>query len=175
LLNSSTAAVSLDAAPAAEEPLLANLLELYVHDLSGVFSHVELGPNGRFGYPRLPLYWLEPAMRFPFVIRCDGRVAGFVLATRGSPVIPDADVHDVAEFFVMRQYRGGGVGKEAAMLLWRRFPCRWTVRVADGNAAAMAFWRAAIAKIPSVHVTEWTLSGGLYGWRVFQFDAAGLS
>ena len=168
---SSAGVVSLDTAQAAEEPLLANLIELYIHDLSDVFTHVELGPNGRFGYPRLPLYWAEPDKRYPFLIRCDGHVAGFVLATRGSPVVPDPDVHDVAEFFVMRRYRKVGVGKEAAMLLWRRFPCSWTIRVAEGNVGALAFWRASIANIPQVKVTEWTLSSGLYAWRVFKFDA----
>jgi hypothetical protein len=42
--------VTLDAATEADAELLSNLLELYIHDLSGVFPSVELGANGRFGY-----------------------------------------------------------------------------------------------------------------------------
>ena len=75
--------VSLDAATAADDTLLANLLELYIHDLSAAFPDVALGPDGRFGYPPLPLYWSEPDRRFAYLIRVDGRTAGFVLATRG--------------------------------------------------------------------------------------------
>ena len=38
-----------------QEPVLANLLELYSHDFSE-FHEIELGADGRFGYPSLPLY-----------------------------------------------------------------------------------------------------------------------
>ena len=38
--------------------MLSNLLELYVHDLSEIFP-VEIGPEGRFGYETLRLYWAE--------------------------------------------------------------------------------------------------------------------
>src|SRR5690349_11183879 len=109
--------VALDRATVAEAPLLANLLELYVHDVSDVFTHVELGADGRFGYAKLPLYFSEPERRFPFLIRSGGRVAGFALATRGSPAAAEPgvhhvhDVHDVAEFFVLKRYRGARVGE----------------------------------------------------------------
>jgi len=113
--------VSLDVATAADHTLLSNLLELYIHDLSRAFPNVEMGPDGRFGYRRLPLYWSEPARRFAFLIKCGGRVAGFVLVTRGSPDSPeteDENALDVAEFFVMRRYRRSGVGRRAAFLVW---------------------------------------------------------
>ena len=51
--------VSLQRATPDMAPMLGNLLELYVHDLSEVFP-VELGPDGRFGYEKLPLYWAQP-------------------------------------------------------------------------------------------------------------------
>ena len=87
-----TPLVTLDSATPADAALLSNLLELYTHDLSAAFPNVELGPDGRFGYDKLPLYWAEPDRRFPFLIHCSGRVAGFALATRGSPVAADPDV-----------------------------------------------------------------------------------
>jgi len=41
--------VSLDQASEGDSVLLSNLLELYIHDMSEVFPHVQLGPDGRFG------------------------------------------------------------------------------------------------------------------------------
>src|SRR5262249_5498483 len=81
-----TARISVDVAAKSEEPLLANLLELYIHDLSDIFEGLEIDPDGRFGYRRLPLFWSQPDRRFPFLIRLDGRVAGFALIQRGSPL-----------------------------------------------------------------------------------------
>ena len=131
--------VALDVATPRDSTVLANLLELYSHDLSGMFG-LEVGANGRFGYAKLPLYWQEPEHRFAFLIRHGTALAGFALATRGSPVSDDPDVFDVAEFFVMRRHRGAGIGSSAAALLWDRFAAPWTVRVAEANRGGYGFW-----------------------------------
>ena len=165
--------VSLDQASEADSALLSNLLELYIHDMSEVFPHVQLGPDGRFGYSRLPLYWSEPDRRFAFLIRCDGRIAGFILVTRGSPAVPDPDVLDVAEFFVLRQYRRAGTGREAAFMLWQRLPATWIVRVLENNnnAGALAFWRDTIATFTNGSFSESGLTRDPNEWRVFAFDS----
>jgi predicted acetyltransferase len=147
------------------------LLELYVHDLSAVFTHVRLGADGRYGYPKLPLYFSEPERRFPFFIRCAGEVAGFVLVTRGSPVALDPEVFDVAEFFVLRAWRGHGVGRAAAFRSWRERPGRWTVRVAAGNAAALAFWTRTVAAFAPEQSSKRELPGEPHVWHVFEFES----
>jgi predicted acetyltransferase len=166
-----TQTVSLDAATPADAVLLSNLLELYIHDLSDVFPAIELGQDGRFGYPKLPLYWSERERRFAFLIRCGGRVAGFVLATRGSPAVEDPDVLDVAEFFVLRRYRRSGVGRQAAFLLWKGLPGKWTVRVSEGNRGALAFWRGVVAELTNGAATELERPGQPNAWRVLCFES----
>src|SRR5450631_1295289 len=95
-----------------QEPILVNLLQLYIHDFSE-FLDVEVGPDGRFGYPDLPLYWREPD-RHPFLVHADGKLAGFALVKK-APAASDAEmVWDLAEFFVLRTYRRQRVGLEAA-------------------------------------------------------------
>ncbi len=49
------AGIELVPAAQGQEPVLANLLELYAHDFSE-FVDLTIGPDGRFHYPRLPLY-----------------------------------------------------------------------------------------------------------------------
>ncbi|HEX6763927.1 MAG TPA: GNAT family N-acetyltransferase [Polyangiaceae bacterium] len=164
-------AVSLDRASAADEPLLSNLLELYIHDLSRAFPEVELGPDGRFGYPKLALYLSEPESHFAFLIRSQGRLSGFVLATRGSPVVEDPNVLDIAEFFVIRGQRRKGVGRAAAQLLWRELPGRWVVRVSEENPAALAFWRGIIAEFTNGTMTESIRPSARNAWRVFRFES----
>jgi predicted acetyltransferase len=106
-------------APPEQEPVLANMIELYAHDFSE-FVDLKLGADGRFGYERLPLYWKEPG-RHPFLIKAGGRLAGFVFVRRGSEISDDADVWDVAEFFILRGFRRLGVGTRAAHEVWRKF------------------------------------------------------
>jgi len=162
--------VTLDPATTADAVLLSNLLELYIHDLSDVFPSVKLGVDGRFGYSKLPLYWSEPDRRFAFIIKVDGQAAGFVLATRGSPVTEDPGTFDVAEFFVIRQYRRSGVGRRAAQLLWSHLPGKWTVRVSKGNPSALGFWRRTIAHVTSGGVAEFERPGTPNSWLVLAFE-----
>lgn len=162
-------AVTLVRATERDAPLLANLLELYVHDLSSAFD-VEIGADGRFGYDKLPLYWKEPDCRWAHRIERGGRVAGLALVVRGSPASDDPDVLDVAEFFVLRRQRRSGVGREAAFQLWDAMPGRWIVRVWERNEAALAFWRETIgAYAPAAFVEE--RRPRLPGWRVFAFES----
>jgi predicted acetyltransferase len=166
--------VSLDVATSADSALLGNLLELYAHELSDVFPDLVLGPDGRFGYPQLPLYWSESGRRFAFVIRADGQVAGFVLVTRGSPATEDPEVFDVSEFFVLRRYRRVGVGRWAAQLLWHRLPGRWTVRVAEGNGGGRSFWASLLALAAAGRETVSAHAGEHTSWWVYAFDSAAL-
>lgn len=166
-----TRTTTLHRATEANQECLSNLLELYIHDVCDVFPSVELAENGRFGYPQLPLYWAEPERRFAFVIRYGESVAGFALATRGSPVTTDPETLDVAEFFVLRKFRRFGVGRDAARLLWQALPGAWTVRVAERNERALAFWSRVVAELAAGTSTEKTLPGTPNTWRVFSFEA----
>ena len=152
-----------------QAPILANLLELYAHDFSE-FHHIELGADGRFGYKYLPLYWEEPD-RHPYLVKIDGKLAGFVLVKRGSEVTGNEDVWDVAEFFIVRGYRRRGLGMKVAHEVWRRRPGRWEVRVMESNHLAKVFWERTITKFigemtPSVCVEK---NGGR--WHLFSFES----
>ena len=134
--------VELVAASRDQEPILANLLELYIHDFSE-FIPVDLGADGRFGYPNLPLYWTDPD-RHSFLIRVDGQWAGFVLTINTKAESGDRRLWDMAEFFVLRGFRRRGIGQVVAHEVWQRYSGPWQVRVMDANAGACRFWERAI-------------------------------
>jgi predicted acetyltransferase len=160
--------VSLQRATPDMAPMLSNLLELYVHDLSEIFP-VELGPDGRFGYETLPLYWADPATHYAFLIKRGSHVAGFAFATRGSPASDDPEDLDVAEFFVLRGYRRSGVGRQAAMALWDSVPGHWVVRVSEANRPGLPFWSEVIRSYTCGDFVERVRPGNPQSWRVFRF------
>jgi predicted acetyltransferase len=167
--DAKTSLTQIEVVPATpeQEPVIANLLELYAHDFSE-FADLKIGADGRFGYERLPLYWKE-SNRFPFLVRANGDLAGFVLVQQGSQISGEGQVWDIAEFFVLRGYRRHGVGVRVAHDVWRMFTGRWEVRVTDKNLVAQAFWKHAISEFtgmpPESALTE------VVGkrWHVFSF------
>lgn len=155
--------VEVIAAAPEQEPILANLLELYAHDFSE-FLDLDLGPDGRFGYKQLPLYWIE-ANRYPFLVRVDGKLTGFVLVKR------DGAVWDMAEFFVVRAYRRRGVGTGIAHQVWRRFPGPWQVRVLEANRAGRQFWERSISAFTGEPVDSVPAERNGKLWRIFAFES----
>jgi predicted acetyltransferase len=155
----------------ADAALLSNLMELYIHDLSAVFPKVTLGADGRFGYPGLESYVAGQPARFAYLVRAGERTAGFVLVTRGSPASDDPTVLDIAEFFVLRQFRAQGVGRAAAVALWDRTPGTWTVRVAVRNTEAESFWRRVVTAYTKGAARESDHAHGGTPWKVFTFTA----
>jgi predicted acetyltransferase len=144
-----------------------------MHDLSDTFP-IKIGADGQFRYDKLSLYWSEPEQRFPFFIHSGSELAGFALATRGSPATDNPEHLDVAEFFVLRAYRRMGVGRQAAFLLWNRLPGHWIVRVSEANRTGLPFWFAAVAQYTRGEFSEIRRSGSPHGWRVFAFASTGL-
>ncbi len=162
---------TLVAAEPSDELLLSNLLELYIHDLSAAFPHIALGADGRYGYPYLPLYFSERERRFAFLLHHDVKLAGFALVTRGSPLSEDPNVYDIAEFFVLRRYRGSGVGRQAALLLWNQLPGKWMVRVSEANPSALSFWSKVVAEFTNHTARQSTHPGRSAPWQAFEFDS----
>lgn len=157
------------AATPEQEPVLANLFELYSHDFSE-YVELTLGADGRFGYERLHTYWEEPG-RHPFIITADNRLAGFAFVHKGSGLSHDADVWDMAEFFVVRGFRRLGVGTRAAREVWRKFPGRWEVRVLERNRKAREFWRRAVRDFLGDAVEPSPLARDGQVWHVFSFES----
>ena len=157
------------AAAPEQEAILGNLLELYIHDFSEL-RDFDLGPNGRFGYRLLPLYWSDPD-RHPFLVRIDGKLAGFALVKRGSEVSGNKAVWDMAEFFVIRGYRRRGFGTQVTHELWRRFPGQWEIRVMQSNVAACHFWARAISMFTGEAVHPVAIEKGREYWELFSFES----
>lgn len=118
--------------------VLRHLMELCQHDYSE-FNGQEVNEHGLFDYPYLDHYWTEPG-RYPFLVRVEGKVAGFVLV-RELETDGDRPVWQMAEFFILRRYRRQGIGRGVAHQVFDRFEGQWQVNWAEGNLPAQAFWQ----------------------------------
>jgi predicted acetyltransferase len=157
------------AATSDERSVLANLLELYAHDFSE-FHSMEIGEDGRFGYPQLALYWSDDC-RLPFLIKVNEKLAGFVFVRRGSELSSDPTIWDMAEFFILRGYRRRGIGSEVAHQMWRRVSGRWEIRVMESNAAGCEFWKRSIAGFTGAPVRSSSYENGGVAWQAFSFES----
>jgi predicted acetyltransferase len=146
--------VTIEVSPAPDGfPVVQNLFALYAHDMSE-FVGLDVGDNGAFSIPTsLASYWEGPdgSERVPFLVRVDGKLAGFALVRR---ITVDPATYDMGEFFILRKYRRSGVGGFVARTLFDRFAGAWEVRELPSNTAAQTFWRRIIAEYRHDAFTE---------------------
>jgi predicted acetyltransferase len=116
-----------------EKPILQHLMQLYLHDFSE-FDGADVNELGLYEYIYLDAYWQEPE-RLPFLIRVDGKLAGFALVRQLAE-----SCFDLAEFFIMRRYRGLGVGRLASTWLFDHLAGEWHVAQEETNGPSKIFW-----------------------------------
>ena len=153
--------IDIQLVPEGDKPVLCQMLELYLHDFSE-YDHADLNEHGYYGYRYLDTYWIEPG-RYPFLIKADGKLAGFVLVNKHSYRTPDEDLHSIAEFFVLRKYRRLGIGKQVAVMIFERFPGKWEVNQHPDNLFSIQFWEDVISsytngnyELDQVTTEDWT-------------------
>lgn len=148
---------------------LRQLSELYKYDFTD-YDPEDVNEDGRYEYEDLDAYRIRSG-HYAFLLRADGKLAGFALIRRYSAgtsacgqdhVVGAADSasrldagaesygHEMVEFFVMRKYRRSGLGSETAKHLFLRFPGLWKLKIMEENAPALAFWTRAIAGCEAV-------------------------
>lgn len=164
--------LSIDPATVAEQSVIANLLQLYIHDFSELFAgtpRCDLDADGLYR-PDIPLddWWRLPN-HVPLLLRVDGRLAGFALINDQGHSRLAVD-RNVAEFFIIRKYRHAGVGRAAALAIFNRFPGQWEAAVMRANTGARAFWARTIAEHPAANgITAEDCHDGRWNGTLFRF------
>lgn len=135
--------ISLELVKIEEKQILKNLGELYIYELSQ-YSPMDINDLGLYDdLDDLDLYWTEEN-RYPFFIRVDNKLVGFVLVFDGRQIEEIASNYSIDDFFVMYQYKRQGIGKYCARYIFDKFKGKWQIWFHPKNEAAKNFWISAV-------------------------------
>lgn len=145
-----------------DRPVIENLIRYYIYDFSefagwdcpesGLFGGCDDSPQYWGEQPHDPQYaWPEGWRGWAFVIRVDGKLAGFACVRQTNQEPP---TYDVADFFILRKFRSKGVGKYVAHWLFDKFRGDWEIGEMMCNTPAQGFWRKVISDYTSGDYTE---------------------
>lgn len=161
--------------------IINNLYPLYLHDLSEIWNRL---PNkfGVFDEDDLrtleeqkavfDIWWEKPSILFPYLISVNSIPAGFGLVAR-PPYTPDQADFYLNEFFIVRSFRGKGVGEQAAQQLFNRYHGQWQLHTnpTARNTHSTAFWRKTLAHYSEGPFTEENKETQHDGFvKVFRFN-----
>ena len=125
-----------------DKDIIFNLMQLYTYELSfyeDETTHFELQENGLYKISKyINLYWLEKE-RHPYILKCDGKLAGFVLERYN-----ENGENEIAEFFVLNKYRKLGAGTFMANEMFKKYKGKWEIQTLLKNKQAQEFWRKVV-------------------------------
>jgi predicted acetyltransferase len=159
--------VTLHRAKSFDLPIVKNLVPYYVYDMSEYLGWATK-PDGRHdGCDGIEAYWSDPD-KHAFILRSGKEPAGFVLLLEGNHG-PDID-YSFTDFFVLRKFRGRGVGERIARHFFKRYPGRWQVDHLKQNKPAAIFWRKVISRYTRGKFTTKLARCSLGAVTVFYFE-----
>ena len=125
-----------------DKDIIFNLMQLYTYELSfyeDETANFQLLDNGLFKLSKyIDLYWTQEE-RHPYILKCDGQIAGFVLER-----FNEDGMNEIAEFFVLNKYRKHGAGTFMANEMFKKYKGKWEIRTLLRNKQAQEFWRKVV-------------------------------
>jgi predicted acetyltransferase len=117
-----------------EKPLLENLLQSYLDELSKYpGENLSRNSNGFYPYIYLDYYWKDDD-RYPYLLFSDNEITGFAMVRK-------ADTNwEMAEFYVLPEYRRKGSGLTYACEILGRHPGDWIIEYNEENATGSRLW-----------------------------------
>ena len=125
-----------------EKEIVGKLLQSYLTELS---HFPDENPdykdeNGISQYTYFDAYWEENS-RFPYLLFSDGKLAGFAL------VRIDGGCCEMAEFYVLPEYRRLGLGTSCATDIFRKHHGKWRMSFNKQNQTSQQLWRKLARKL----------------------------
>ena len=120
-----------------ERKKLENLLQLYLHDLSLLFSIPFNSTTCEYEYD-LNKYFKDD---YAYFIKSDKDILGFILIDNNLN-----NNYEISEIFVLNNYKGKKVGETAVKKVFDLYKGNWTIKAVPLSPVAEAFWEKTISK-----------------------------
>lgn len=162
--------------------IINNIYPLYLYDLAeirsiypnkyGVFEDDDNIETLEKQIPIFDIWWNKKGSLFPYLITVDGVTGGFVLVA-ASPYAVDNSDFMICEMFIMRPFRGKGVGEYAVKTICNKYLGNWILFTTptDSNLRTIEFWRKTLSQYTNNNFIEEDKDIAHFGYnKVFRFN-----
>ena len=125
-----------------DKNIIYNLMQIYTYELSffeDKTTNFIMLENGLFKINKYVDLYLKEEKRHPYILKCDGKLAGFVLER-----INEDGMNEIAELFVLNKFRKHGAGTFMANEMFKKYKGKWEIRTLLKNKRAQDFWRKVV-------------------------------
>ncbi len=148
-------------------PVMQNLASYYAYDMSEYMGWAQ-EKDGTHSVGMDYIKYFNDENIFPFIIKYQDELAGFVIIDKN--VSDPSNDFNIAQFFILRKFKGKGLGRSVAGQCFDKFRGKWEVFVMPKNDGAYQFWRKAIKSYTHGKFKEYTRNVGKSIRNIFEFN-----
>lgn len=149
-------------------PIIQNMATYYSYDMSQYMGWAQDNDGKQSVGMDYKKYW-QTKNTFPFIIKLEDELVGFVIIDNN--VSDPSNDFNIAQFFILRKFKGKGIGRYIAFQCFDKFRGNWEVFVMPRNEGAYRFWRKIINDYTNHHVKEYTRTVGQSIRNIFEFSS----
>jgi len=123
---------------------LKNMFQLYLHDLSEYTMNLDVNADGIFESNDVDTFYEQDAL-IPMMIEHNETIIGFVLLNM-PPYAPLGYDYWINDFFILRKFRGQGLGKLVASELFSEYKGKFAMVQLKKNNVAINFWKKVLVE-----------------------------
>jgi predicted acetyltransferase len=165
-MKNSLSDIKLTQIKSVDEPPFFYLLQFYEFEFSPI-TNCDTDENGLYDYKKLQTTWHHNYDAYLFYL--DKLPIGLAVVNLSSKLDNSPNTRDIAEFFVMPNYRSYGIGELMATQLFDKYPGQWEVRQLHKAGKARKFWLQVINKYTKGNYTELECNNQLWHGYVQRF------
>jgi len=120
--------------------VLENLMTLFLHDLSEYADDILIDSDGLHRFDVLDWFFEKEGL-IPYFIESEEAILGFILIQSGEYTNLELADYVINSFFILKRYRGQGIGTAAASEFIKQYPGRYCVSQLKENVPAVRFWK----------------------------------
>lgn len=151
------------------EPPFFYLQQFYEFEFSPI-THSDTNEQGLYDHQALETTWHHHYDAYLFYLK--KLPIGLAIVNLASQIDSNEQTRDIAEFFVMPNYRLHGVGELMATKLFNHYPGTWEVRQLLSAENARKFWLSVINKYTKGNYQEIKCNNEAWNGYLIKFSSA---
>lgn len=137
--------VKLRSVEESKKPVLRNLVKMYCYEWSQ-YNGIDIDQNGDYAFEHdLDRFFINEN-HYAYFICFEDNIVGFVLVDTDIDYYKESN-YAVSEFFVLNKYRNLGIGKQAAIEVFKRHKGKWEIKMHPKNGGSIEFWKRVVVEI----------------------------
>ncbi|MGQ3887832.1 GNAT family N-acetyltransferase [Legionella sp. CNM-1927-20] len=160
--------IQLQPATIDDYPIIQKMASYYAYDLSE-YMQWPIEETGVYDIGQDYIRYFKQENTYPFLIRYNCELAGFAIIDKEVSDINND--YNMAQFFIIRKFKGLGLGRQIAFKCFNQFQGRWEVFVMPGNEGAYRFWRKIVGEYTNHNFQEVSREVNQYPRNIFTFES----